>query len=467
MSATLALSARLAGARLRDPRGTGALDVFAVLAHGVTAWLSFVVASGTWMFVQRREHVPAWLLGLTDPEASTILPTTYVVLAAIACALLVLPILGLGGAAARLGARGRSRRLASLRLVGMTSGEVVGMSVVEGLVQAAAGVVVGLLAWAASVPVLGLLTFQNTPIAAAELLMPWWLWLAVIGVIALLAAASTALGLARVRISPLGVSRLATNPALRAWRVVALLVGVLAIAGLGAVLRLPLGGLVMGLMFAGMLAFGIAMMNLFAPWLLQLVARLGVRTGSPARLLAMRRIVADPKSAWRNVSSLALIGFVVGMLAAIPLENDAFADLDAVSRVLMEDIRAGAILTLGIALAVGAASTALAQSSDVVDRGDELVALDKMGVPPELDAAARRHQVALPLLFTLLLSLGLGVAASLPIVSQLPNTLGLGVSSLVTLGATVAGALTLSLLAAESTRPLRRRALQTRVRRND
>ena len=29
MSATLALSARLAGARLRDPRGTGALDVFA------------------------------------------------------------------------------------------------------------------------------------------------------------------------------------------------------------------------------------------------------------------------------------------------------------------------------------------------------------------------------------------------------------------------------------------------------
>ena len=72
MSATLALSARLAGARLRDPRGTGALDVFAVRAHGVTAWLSFVVASGTWMFVQRREHVPAWLLGLTDPEASKV-----------------------------------------------------------------------------------------------------------------------------------------------------------------------------------------------------------------------------------------------------------------------------------------------------------------------------------------------------------------------------------------------------------
>lgn len=155
------------------------------------------------------------------------------------------------------------------------------------------------------------------------------------------------------------------------------------------------------------------------------------------------------------------------MLASIPLDNAAFDGLDLMSRVLMEDIRAGAILTLGIALAVGAASTALTQSSDVVDRGDELVALDKMGVPPELDAAARRHQVALPLLFTLLISLGMGVAASLPIVTQLPDTLGLGTSSVVTLGVTVVGALGLSLAAAESTRPLRRRALQARVRRND
>lgn len=467
MSATLALSARLAGARLRDPRGTGALDVFAVLAHGVTAWLSFVVASGTWMFVQRRANPPAWLRGLDDPEAVSLIPTTYVILAALACALLVLPILGLGGAAARLGARGRSRRLASLRLVGMTSGEVVGMSVVEGLVQAAAGVVVGLLAWAATVPLLGLLSFQNTPIGAAELLMPWWLWLGVVAVIALLALVSTVLGLTRVRISPLGVSRQTASPALRAWRLAALAVGVLVIAALGAVLRLPLGGLVMGLTFAGMLAFAIAMMNLFSPWLLQAVARVGARTGSPARLLAMRRIIADPRSAWRNVSALALIGFVVGMLASIPLDNAAFDGLDLMSRVLMEDIRAGAILTLGIALAVGAASTALTQSSDVVDRGDELVALDKMGVPPELDAAARRHQVALPLLFTLLISLGMGVAASLPIVTQLPDTLGLGTSSVVTLGVTVVGALGLSLAAAESTRPLRRRALQARVRRND
>ncbi|WP_232547592.1 FtsX-like permease family protein [Propioniciclava soli] len=466
-TARLGLATRLAGARLRDTGGSGALDLFAVGANAVTAWLSFVVASGTWMFVQRRAQPPAWLTTLDDADAAMVVPTTHVILAAMACALLVWPILSLGGAAARLGARGRARRLASLRLVGMTSGEIVSMSVVESLVQAAAGVLLGALAWTASLPLLGLLTFQNTPVAPAELAMPWWLWLGVVAVLLALAAASTALGLTRVRISPLGVSRQATPPALRAWRLAALAAGVFVIAALGGVMQAPLGALVMGLVFAGMLGIAIGLVNLFSPWLLQLIARLGVRTGSPARLLAMRRIVADPRSAWRNVSSLALLGFLVGMIATIPLGTDAFGGLDSLNEMLLADLRTGAVLTLAIALALGSASTALAQSSDVVDRADELVALDKMGVPPALDATARRHQVALPLLATLVLSLGLGVAAALPLVQSLPRMAVLGPSSVAILALTVVGALALSLLAAESTRPLRRRVLGARVRRND
>lgn len=466
MSATLALAGRLATARLADARGAGALDAFAVAAYAVAAWLSFVVASGTWMFVRRREDVPAWLLENGASEAP-VYTTMYVVLAAMACALLVLPILALGGAAARLGARGRARRLASLRLIGMTGGEVVGMSVVEGLVQAAAGIVWGLLAWGASVPLLSLLSFQHAPIGAHELLMPWWCWLGVIAVILALAAASTVLGLTQVRISPLGVTRQQPSPALRAWRVLALALGVLAVIGLSALMQLPLGGLAMGLTFAGMLAFTLTMINLFAPWLLQLIARMGVRTGSPARLLAMRRIVADPRGAWRNVSSLSLLGVLVGMLAAIPLDNPAFADLDVLSAMLIGDIRNGALLTLAIALVVGAASTALAQGSDVVDRSDELVALDKMGVPPGLDAAVRRHQVVLPLVFSLGVSLTLGVFAGLPIAMQLPGGFGIGSTGTAILALSVGAALAMTLLAAESTRPLRRRVLTAQVRRND
>lgn len=467
MNNTLALSARLASARLKDTRGSGALDGFAVLAYGVAAWLAFVVASGTWMFVQRTHTPPAWLVAQGDPTMTELLTEYYVVLAGLACALLVLPILALGGAAARLGARGRARRLASLRLIGMTSGEVVGMSVVESLVQAAAGLVLGVAAWALSVPLLTLLAFQNSPIGAHELLMPWWLWLALAAVVLVLAAASTALGLARVRISPLGVARQTTNPALRAWRVVALVLGVFAIAALGSVMNLQTGVLFVGLIFAALVAFGVGMMNLFAPWLLQALARAGVATGSPARLLAMRRIVADPRSAWRNVSSLALIGVMVGLLSTIPLEGDAFAGMSPINLMLMNDIRSGAYLTLVIAVIVGAAATALTQSSDVVDRADELVALDRMGTPPALDAAARRHQVALPLLVTLAVSLGLGILASVPIVSQMPEQFLIGTGSAIVIGLTVLGSLGLSLLAAESTRPLRSRVLRQQVRRND
>lgn len=467
MPNTLALSTRLATARLSDARGAGALDAFAVVAYGVTAWLAFVVASGTWMFVQRMSRPPAWLAALDDPDTIAMVTNYYVVLAGLACALLVLPILALGGAAARLGARGRGRRLASLRLIGMTSGEVVGMSVVESLVQASAGLLVGAAAWGLTVPALTLLTFQNAGIAATELLMPWWLWLTLAAVVLALAAASTVAGLTRVRISPLGVSRQATNPALRAWRLLALVVGILAIAALGAVMNLDMGVLVVGLTFAAMVAFGVGMMNLFAPWLLQLLAHLGVATGSPARLIAMRRIAADPRSAWRNVSSLALIGVVVGMLSTIPLDGDAFDGMDPISLMIMLDIRSGALLTLGIAVVVGAASTALAQSSDVVDRSDELVALDRMGVPPALDAAARRHQVALPLMLTLVVSMGLGVLASVPIVSQLPGQFRIDTASALVLAATLVGAVGLSLASAEATRPLRRRALGTHVRPND
>ena len=46
------------------------------------------------------------------------------------------------------------------------------------------------------------------------------------------------------------------------------------------------------------------------------------------------------------------------------------------------------VFALVIALIVGAASTALAQCSDVVDRADELVALDRIGVPRSFDADA-------------------------------------------------------------------------------
>lgn len=415
------------------------------------------------MFALRRDYPPAWLVRPEDPTFAEGTTTAYLGLAAFACALLILPILGLGGAAARLGARGRARRLASLRLVGMTSEEVVGMSVVESLVQAAIGVVLGVGLWFASTPLLTLLTFQNQRIGFDELVMPWWLWLTIGLVVLALAAVSTAVGLTRVRISPLGVAHQTTSPALRAWRLLAMVLGVLAIYSLGSIVQMETRLVFVMLMFAGIMLFAIMMMNLFAPWVLQLLARLGSRTRSPARI-AMRRIVADPRSAWRNVSSLGLIGFIVGLFAALPVDQ---IQSNPDETVILGDVQQGALLTFGIALLIGAAGTVLTQSSDVVDRADELVALDRMGVPRSVDAAARRHQVFLPLVVTLGTSMALGAMASLPLIANVGSVFAMGASSAAIMATIFLVALVLTLLAAETTRPLRNRALATVARRND
>ena len=103
MANTLALSTQLATARLRDPKGTGALDAFALVAYGVAAWLAFVVASGTWMFFRRLEVPSAWLAAQQSgdpgsPSFAELFGSTYVVLALVACALLIVAGQLLGGA---------------------------------------------------------------------------------------------------------------------------------------------------------------------------------------------------------------------------------------------------------------------------------------------------------------------------------------------------------------------------------
>lgn len=470
MANIVSFAARLAAARYLDRRGRALIDVLAVVAFAVTSWLVFVVASGTWMFVQRTQVPPTGLIDVINEvqAPATMVSDTagdYVALAAMACAILVVPIFSLGGAAARLGAGGRSRRLASLRLVGMTSGEVVAMSVWESLVQALVGVVLGAIAWAATLPVLTRLSFQRSPLTAAELLMPAWLWGALILILLLLAGLSTVVGLSRVRITPLGVARQVRSPALARWRVVGIVVAIAAFAIVTSTLDVSGGATFAVFVLAVMTALTVGALNLFAPWLLQVLARGLSVAGRLPWLLATRRIQADPKGAWRNVASLALIGVVVGVLAPLPMRSAAFEGLPANSGMLYDDIRLGAMITLVIGVIVGAVATLIAQSADVLDRAEEARALDRMGVPARLDARVRRYQVLWPLLLTLVISLGLGSLAAMPFVTQLrglsyANGYGL-------IAGAVVMALLLSLGAAEATRSLRRMVVGTQIRRND
>lgn len=395
---------------------------------------------------------------LPDPGWVQIAPA-YVGLAGFACALLVIPVLALGGAAARLGARGRARRLASLRLVGMTGGEVVRMSVLETLIQSMAGLVVGSVVYVVSLPLWQLLTFQAQPVRAFEMLLPWWLWLGVVGILLVLSMLSTALGLRRVTISPLGVARNQSAPGLKRWRLVTV---VLLVVLFAIYLRnVNLANMIGLLSTIALLVIVIGSIMVVGPWLLQLVARPATRTGSVPKLIAARRILADPRAAWRNVASLSLLGFIAGFVGVMPMSA---SDSDPMGAAFVGDIQTGVAITLAVGLVLAATATLMTQASQVFDMATETVTLDRIGVPPEVHVSVRRRMVITPLAVALGTSipLGLGLSMLMGVESEAFPWIGV-----VILAVTVVAGFLLSLAAVEACRPLQAGVLGEQRRRND
>ncbi|MUN38761.1 FtsX-like permease family protein [Actinomadura litoris] len=250
------------------------------------------------------------------PTAGSSLSGAYRVLMAIASVLMVAPLLVFGGAAARLTVARRDRRLAALRLVGATPGQVVAITVAEAVLTAAAGAVAGLLLYAAATPALVHIQIAGGGWFAAHL---WPGPLTVLGVLAavpVLVGVSAVVGLRRVVVSPLGVARRETPPRLRAVRLGALVAVLVSFGAVsGSLMSLGRAALVVLLVF---LALAFLTINLAGPWVVALIGRATVLTArGPARLLAGRRLLDDPRAAWRTVAGVALTGFVAGFLALL------------------------------------------------------------------------------------------------------------------------------------------------------
>ncbi len=234
----------------------------------------------------------------------------YQVLTLIASVLMVVPLLVFGGAAARLTVARRDQRLAALRLVGATPGQVVGMTVAEAVIVAFAGTLAGTAAYALALPLLTRIQMAGGPWFAGDLWPHPLVLAAILLAVPLLVGLSAVVGLRRVVVSPLGVAKRETPPALRFVRVLALL-AVLAVFPL---LSLDTSAAVVAV------ALGLAFLcvNLAGPWVVGVIGRVtaaGARR--PARLLAGRRLVDDPRSAWRTVSGVAMTGFIAGFLGLL------------------------------------------------------------------------------------------------------------------------------------------------------
>ncbi len=240
---------------------------------------------------------------------------------------LLLPVLILIATASRLSAARREERFAAMRLVGATPRQISVVSAVEAVVAALAGVAVGFALFFAFRPLLYHVPFTGAPFAPGDLSLHWIdIVLVVIGV-PVAAVVSARLALRRVQISPLGVNRRASSRPPRIVRIIPLLAGIAVLAYFdahgkpgsngGQLLELLVGFvlLVVGLVLAG-------------PWFTTAGSRLmAKRANRPATLIAGRRLLDNPKAAFRFISGLVIALFVasalIGALSSIAVVSSS------------------------------------------------------------------------------------------------------------------------------------------------
>ncbi|GAA2582115.1 FtsX-like permease family protein [Microbacterium binotii] len=434
---TLTLSRLLA----RPSRQSRAAIVLPVVAFTATTTLLLIVAGGTRMF-------------LTDDRGG-VFTGMYGILAVLALVLLAVPLATLGAAAARLSSRRRDDRLATLRLLGATSGEVAAMTVLEAAATAAVGAALGAIVYAAILPLVGLLPFFGGPIGVAAV----WagfdvLALVLVGVVAL-ATVSATLGLRRVALTPLGVRR-RSDPAPR--RRTAVVVGVIGVAAVTLiVLNLSAIGELVGpavsvALLLALFAGSLGLLNLIGTPIVAARGRaMARRAGDAAHLIAGRELAAHAAVAWRRVSAIAMVSFIAVVggagMSLVALAGDDAAD----SGTVFADIRTGVLVTLASAFLLLACSVGVTQAASVLEDRELIVGLDRLGVPASDLARARRITVLLPLRWAALGGAIAGSALSLPIIGI---TLVLAPTSLLIIAGTFAVGVALVLASLASTEPL-------------
>jgi hypothetical protein len=216
------------------------------------------------------------------------------------------PVALLVAMATRMATASRDRRLAALRLAGATTGQVARLAAVESLVAGVGGVAAGMALFFVVRPLATYVTYDGDRWFNSDL-SPHVLGFALVVIGApLVTAAAAQVTLARVARSPLGVGRRVAPRPVRVWRVVPLVVTVplLGYALASDSASQAAGGhgrLVLATFLVLMTALVVA-----GPWFTRIVGLVLARSGGPARLLAGRRLVDDPRSGFRGVAGVIL-----------------------------------------------------------------------------------------------------------------------------------------------------------------
>lgn len=245
-----------------------------------------------------------------------------------------IPLFAYFAVAARLSAAARSRRLAALRLLGMTSRETQRVNGIESLVSSTAGVILGAAFFFASAPLLartgiaGMRWFSADASPDPANLVPLFVFIPAMAWLLSWVGARRAIG------NALAVRRNSATPKPRLYRLIPLAAGGTILIGfvpvvlslgpgeafgssaifslLGAVVLTTLG-----------LAFGLSPLT----WIL--ADNLALRARRLPLLLGARRLQFDTTSPVRVVTGLVIIVFLVGFASG--LQRDALAATQSVA----------------------------------------------------------------------------------------------------------------------------------------
>ena len=437
--------ARLTWLLARPSAQSAAVLLLPTVAFAVTTALVLIVLGGALMF---------WRWTIADTADAPY----YQLLSVLALALLLVPLASLGGSAARLSARRRDDRLATLRLLGATPSVVTRMTVLESTALAVLGSIAGVVLYLITIPFAGLVPFAGEPVGAGELWVGPGVVLLVIAGIAALAAVSAAVGLRQVIISPLGVRTRQSAPRMH-WSRPVLGVVVVGIAFL-AVRAFPTAGefVLMTALLGSAFAITVAVLNLIGPWVLGFAAKRALRRAKTVtKLIAARSILESPKAAWRQVSGVAMTSFVaVAAGSGIAFVNTLTGDYDEQTFTFIGDIQTGIFITLIASFLMVACSVGVNQAAGILDRRDLYVSLDRLGMPRDLIDKARSRTILTPLLYVTIGSALVGVLLVLPLAGM---AVVLAPVSMLVIAASLVGGVLLVWLSLKATSPVLTRVL--------
>ncbi|TDW86682.1 FtsX-like permease family protein [Kribbella sp. VKM Ac-2566] len=385
---------------------------------------------------QHPQYVSSWNEKVWDSRMAGLL-----IAVAFGIILVLFPILSLVGQAAGVAAKRREHRLAALRLAGATRTQVLWLSAVEQAVLAAAGAVVGLIGYTALSPLIAQIPLGGGRWYVGDITVQWWTVLVVLVAVPILSVISALIGLGRVSITPLGVVRGQTRKGLSVLRIGLLVIGPVMLAYYG------MRAAVLPLLIA--VGFAALAVRVVGPWAVQLVGKAMAKAANgPVTLLAGRRLVDDPKGAFRPVAALVLSGFVTGFISVfMPTGEDDPS---------FNDLRIGVALLLSLVFLTVAASTAAGAVGTALDQAAPARALRRSGVPLSVIERAARVAAVLPVVGVGLPVVGFGALCGLALSGGKVMTEGSS-GVLLLLGQVVAG-LVLVTVAGAAGAPVLRKA---------